>query len=62
MADHPSIAEQIQAVEWCEVHFEAVRKAARRVMRDSEADRMKLALEAAAETLRGFEFGSAITQ
>ena len=54
----PSLAQQIEAVEWAEVQ---AREIARRG-KERNGRRMELCLAAAAETLRTLEFGSAIAR
>jgi hypothetical protein len=60
MTDHPTLAEQIDAVQWAEARIEEIRPAG-----DLSAKKLKdlkRRLEAAVETLRTLEFGSAIAR
>jgi hypothetical protein len=59
--DHPTILEQIDAVEWAEARIEAILPGAERLCARKLQD-LRHRLEAAAETLRTLEFGSEIAR
>lgn len=56
----PSLAQQIDAVQWAEAH--ALDMGKRAHLRMSEIDELTRRLEAAVETLRTLEFGSEIAR
>ena len=57
MPDHPTLAQQIQAVAWAARHVDARKgKVLTRAMRESERDVIEAALIAAAETLKTLDF------
>lgn len=61
--DHPSLPEQIEAVEWAELFAAQIVK--NRIRRGDDRvtiDKVNRRLEAAVETLRTLEFGSAIAR
>jgi len=58
--DHPTILEQIDAVEWAEARIEAILPGAELGARKLKDLRHRL--EAAAETLRTLQFGSEIAR
>jgi hypothetical protein len=60
MTERPPIAEQIAAVEWAELNARQMGKRAR--LNQSAIKRLQRRLEAAAETLRTLEYGSAIAR
>jgi hypothetical protein len=60
MTDHPTIAEQIDAVQWAETQARLFGKRTR--LRRSKIETLLRRLEAAAETLRTLEFGSEIAR
>jgi hypothetical protein len=60
MTDHPTLAEQIDAVQWAEARIEAILPAGD--LSAKKLQDLRRRLEAAVETLRTLEFGSAIAR
>lgn len=61
--EHPTIAEQIEAVEWAELFASEIAKNRKRRGDDRVTiDKVHRRLEAAAETLRTLEYGSEIAR
>lgn len=61
--DHPTIAEQMEAVEWAELFAAQIAKnRAKSGDPHVTIDKVHRRLEAAAETLRTLEYGSAIAR
>jgi hypothetical protein len=58
--DHPTLAEQIDAVQWAEARIEAILPGAG--LGAKQLQDLRRRLEAAVETLRTLEFGSAIAR
>jgi hypothetical protein len=52
----PTLAQQIEAVQWAAVHLDRKQKLDQRRMRTGEVDEIRRRLEAAAETLNTMEF------
>ena len=52
----PTLAQQIEAVQWAAVHLDRKQKFDQRILRTGEADEIRRRLEAAAETLNMMEF------
>jgi hypothetical protein len=52
----PSLAQQIEAVQWAALHLDRKQKLDQRTLRTGEADEIRRRLEAAAETLNTMEF------
>jgi hypothetical protein len=61
MPDHPTLAEQIDAVQWAEARVEGMLPAANMGSKE-RLELLRRRLEAAVETLRTLEFGSAIAR
>jgi hypothetical protein len=60
MADLPSLPQQIECLQWLELHLQEMGKRAR--LRQSEIDEFRRRLERAIETLQDMEYGSAIAR
>jgi hypothetical protein len=60
VTERPPLAEQIDAVQWAETQARKMGKRAR--LNQSQIKRLQRRLEAAAETLRTLEYGSAIAR
>ena len=60
MSNRPTLNQQIEAVQWAWAHAQNTGKRAQ--MRQAEIDEMIRWLEAAIDTLRTLEFGSAISR
>ena len=57
---HPTLAQQIDAVQWAWAHMNETAKRAH--MRQGEIDEMRRRIEAAIETLRTLEYGSEVAR